>query len=84
MHVQDLDLQLDDKHARVHGKGGAVRTVLLDDCGTELINSGVSIEVVRRRMGHASTEATQVYAELADRAADAKIRAARRKRETRR
>jgi len=145
MHVEDLDLRLDDEHARVHGKGGTVRTVLLDDrgyvallklylarsgyasgplfrasvngrggplsydgahsrwekyCGadgidigihqlrhahaTELINSGVSIEVVRRRLGHASTETTQVYAELADQVADAEIRAARRKRETRR
>src|SRR6266851_4519703 len=123
MHVEDLDLRLDDEHARVHGKGGTVRTVLLDDRGyvallklylarsgytsgplfrasingrggplsydaahslwkkycatagveigihqlrrahaTELINSGVSIEVVRRRLGHASTETTQIYA----------------------
>jgi integrase len=29
--------------------------------GTELINSGVSIEAVRRRLGHASTETTQLY-----------------------
>ncbi len=28
---------------------------------TELINAGVSIEVVRKRLGHASTETTQVY-----------------------
>lgn len=33
MYVEDLDLQLDDEHARVHGKGGTVRTVLLDDRG---------------------------------------------------
>ena len=143
MHVEDLDLRLDDEHARVHGKGGTVRTVLLDDRGyvallklylarsgytsgplfrasingnggplsydaahsrwakycatagveigihqlrhahaTELINSGVSIEVVRRRLGHASTETTQVYADLADRVADTEIRAARRRRDT--
>ena len=31
MHVEDLDLRLDDEHAHVHGKGGTVRTVLLDD-----------------------------------------------------
>jgi integrase/recombinase XerC/integrase/recombinase XerD len=122
MYVEDLDLRPDDEHARVHGKGGTVRTLLLDDRGyvallklylaragytsgplfrasingrggplsydaahnrwkkycaaagaeigihqlrhahaTELINSGVSIEVVRRRLGHASTETTQVY-----------------------
>jgi hypothetical protein len=36
-------------------------------------NSGVSIEVVRR-LGHASTETTQIYAELADQVADAEIR----------
>ena len=48
---------------------------------TELINSGVSIEVVRRRLGHASTETTQVYALLADKVADAEIRAARRRRD---
>lgn len=142
--VEDLDLRLDDEHLRVHGKGGTVRTVLLDDRGyvallklyltragyrhgalfrpsingghgsgghlsydaahhrwrvyrkqagididihqlrhahaTELINAGVSIEAVRRRLGHASTETTQVYALLADKVADEEIRAARRHR----
>src|ERR1035438_5958097 len=119
MYVEDLDLRLDDEHARVHGKGGTVCTVLLDDRGyvallrlylaragytsgplfrasingsggplsydaahhrwesycavaglvidihqlrhahaTELINSGVSIEAVRRRLGRASSETT--------------------------
>src|SRR6266566_455079 len=130
MYVEDLDLRPDDEHARVHGKGGTVRTVLLDDRGyvallrlylaragytsgplfyeaahnrwrkycaaagagigiyqlrhahaTELINNGVSIEVVRRRLGHASTETTQVYTLLADQVADAEIRAARRRRD---
>jgi integrase/recombinase XerC/integrase/recombinase XerD len=141
MHVEDLDLRPDDEHARLHGKGGTVRTVLLDDRGyvallrlyltragytsgplfrasingrggplsydaahhrwkkycaatgtgigihqlrhahaTELINSGVSIEVVRRRLGHASIETTQVYTLLADKVAYTEIRAARRKR----
>jgi integrase/recombinase XerC/integrase/recombinase XerD len=145
MHVEDLDLRLDDEHVRIHGKGGSVRTVLLDDRGyvallklylaragytagplfrasingaggplsydaahhrwqnycatagvdidihqlrhahaTELINSGVSIEVVRRRLGHASTETTQLYTLLADTVADDEIRAARRHRDTRR
>jgi integrase/recombinase XerC/integrase/recombinase XerD len=142
LHVEDLDLRLDDEHARIHGKGGTVRTVLLDDrgyvallrlyltragytCGplfrasingdggplsydaahhrwqgyctragvdlgihqlrhahaTELINSGVSIEAVRRRLGHASTETTQLYALLEDKVADAETRAARRRRD---
>jgi integrase/recombinase XerD len=31
--VADLDLRLDDEHVRIHGKGGTVRTVLLDDRG---------------------------------------------------
>ncbi|MGF0320885.1 tyrosine-type recombinase/integrase [Nocardia fluminea] len=139
LYVEDLDLVLDDEHVRLHGKGGSVRTVLLDDRGflallklylartgytsgplfrasingrggpisysaahhrwqkycaaagadieihqlrhahaTELINSGVSIEVVRRRLGHASTETTQIYTLLADKVADNEIRSARR------
>jgi len=41
----------------------------------------VSIEVVRRRLGHASTETTHVYALLADKVADTEIRAARRRRD---
>ena len=50
---------------------------------TTSFNSGVSIEVVRRRLGHASTETTQVYALLADKVADTEIRAARRRRDLR-
>jgi integrase/recombinase XerD len=143
MYVEDLDLRPDDEHARIHGKGGTVRTVLLDDRGyvallrlylarsgyasgplfrasvnggggplsydaahhrwkkycaaagtrigihqlrhahaSELINSGVPLEVVRSRLGHASAETTRVYTLLAGQVADAEIRAARRKRET--
>jgi integrase/recombinase XerC/integrase/recombinase XerD len=142
LYVDDLDLRLDDEHLRIHGKGGTVRTVLLDDrtyvallklyltrtgyragplfrasingsggplsydaahhrwvgyCtsagvnidihqlrhahATELINSGVSIEAIRRRLGHASTETTQLYALLDDQIADTEIRAARRRRD---
>ena len=33
MYVEDLDLRPDDEHARIHGKCGTVRTVLLDDRG---------------------------------------------------
>ncbi|MGO4614718.1 tyrosine-type recombinase/integrase [Nocardia sp. 2YAB30] len=144
LYVEDFDLALDDEHVRVHGKGGTVRTVLLDDRGyvglvklylartgyttgpmfrasingkggplsysaahhrwqkyctaagvdidihqlrhshaTELINAGVSIEVVRKRLGHASTETTQIYTLLADKVSDAEMRAARRRRDTR-
>ncbi|TVZ06311.1 recombinase [Trebonia kvetii] len=145
MYVEDLDLRPDDEHARIHGKGGTVRTVLLDDRGyvallhlylartgyasgplfrasvnghggplsydaaesrwrkycaaagveigihqlrhahaTELINLGVSIEAIRKRLGHSSAGTVKIYAELADQASDSEIRAARRKRETRR
>ncbi|MFI6505863.1 tyrosine-type recombinase/integrase [Nonomuraea typhae] len=38
---------------------------------TELINAGASIEAVRRRLGHASTETTQLYTPLAADVADA-------------
>ncbi|XVU30497.1 tyrosine-type recombinase/integrase [Actinoplanes sp. CA-054009] len=50
---------------------------------TELINAGVSIEAVRRRLGHASTETTQLYALLDDKVADDEIRAARRRAQAR-
>ena len=33
LYVEDLDLRMDDEHVRIHGKGGTVRTVLLDDRG---------------------------------------------------
>lgn len=48
------------------------------------VNSGVSVEVVRRRLGYASTETTQADTLLAEQVADAEIRAARRRRESRR
>ena len=140
LYVEDLDLRLDDEHVRIHGKGGTVRTVLLDDrgyvallrlylaapatppgrcsapastgragrCPTILpttagrataarpgstwrstscatprppsFNSGVSIEAIRQRLGHASTETNQLYALMDDKVADAEIRAARRRR----
>jgi integrase/recombinase XerD len=53
-------------------------------CGTltpTSFNSEVSIEAVRRRLGHASTKTTQLYAMLDDEVADAEIRAARRRRD---
>ena len=31
--IEDFDLRQDDEHVRIHGKGGTVRTVLLDDRG---------------------------------------------------
>ncbi|MGW3353713.1 tyrosine-type recombinase/integrase [Nonomuraea rubra] len=49
---------------------------LLHAHATELINAGVSIAAVRRRLGHASTETTQLYA-------DSTITAGRRRRRRR-
>jgi hypothetical protein len=65
---------------KVLGKSGLVRTTPTSPS----FNSGVFIEAVRRRLGHASTETTQVYILLADKIADDEIRAARRRRDTRR
>ncbi|MEU8901325.1 tyrosine-type recombinase/integrase [Nocardia sp. NPDC048505] len=145
LYVEDFDLTLDNERVTLRGKGGTVRSVLLDDRGylallrlylkrakythgpifrasingrggpltynaayrrwesycetagvdieihqlrhshaTELINAGVSIETVRKRLGHASTETTQIYTLLADQVADAELRAANRRRSTRR
>jgi integrase/recombinase XerD len=142
--IEDFDLRQDDEHVRIHGKGGTVRIVLLDDRGyvallklylaragyrygpafrasingnggplsydaahhrwenyceaagveinihqlrhahaTELINAGVSIEAVRRRLGHASTETTSSTPCSPTKVADAEIRAARRRRDRR-
>jgi len=75
-------LTADNHEARCRTTGS--RNQVQITYATELINSGVSIEVVRRRLGHASTETTQVYTLLADKVADTEIRAARRKREMRR
>jgi integrase len=47
--------------------------VWLEYCSLPVSNSGVSIEAVRRRLGHASTETTQLYALLDDKVADAEI-----------
>ena len=33
LHVEDLDLRLDDEHVRIHGEDGTVPTVRLDDRG---------------------------------------------------
>ena len=50
---------------------------------TTSFNAGVPIEVVRRRLGHASAETTQLYTLLANEVADAEVRAARRRRDRR-
>jgi site-specific recombinase XerD len=42
---------------------------------TELVNGGVPLETIRRRLGHARIETTLRYAEQRDAVADADIRA---------
>lgn len=139
LHVEDLDLERDDEHAVVRGKGKRRRTVLLDDprlvkdlraylkatgfqhgplframkngqggsisyqaiqhrwqryceradvaCtlhqlrhshATEMVNDGVSLATIRKRLGHKSIQTTLLYAERTDRTADVEIRAWRR------
>jgi integrase/recombinase XerD len=144
LHVEDVDLTVDDEHLHVLGKGNQPRTVLLDDprlvkqlrsyltrtgyrhgplfralkngrggplryqsiqerwaayCAkagilctlhqlrhthaTELVNDGVSLATLRKRLGHKNLQTTLRYAEQSDAAADAEIRIWRRRRHTR-
>jgi len=41
---------------------------------TELVNAGVSLETIRRRLGHASAQAVLRYADQHDATTDAEIR----------
>jgi site-specific recombinase XerD len=45
---------------------------------TELVNAGVSLETIRRRLGHANAQTVQRYAEQRNVTADAEIRSWRR------
>lgn len=47
---------------------------------TELVREGVSLATIRKRLGHRSLQSTLLYAEQSDEAADAEIRAWRRRR----
>lgn len=47
---------------------------------TELINAGVPVETVRKRLGHKKLSSTLLYADKSDRVADDEIRAWRRRR----
>lgn len=139
LHVEDLDLERDDEHMVVRGKGKRRRTVLLDDArlvkdlkaylratglkhgplframknglggpmsyqgvqhrwqrycervgvactlhqlrhshATEMVNDGVSLATIRKRLGHKSIQTTLLYAEKTDRTADTEIRSWRR------
>lgn len=142
LHIQDLDLKLDDEHLTVIGKGGKRRTVLLDDSrlvallrrylkqtgyqhgylfraeknaqggpiryqsvhrrwqkycaaagvvctihqlrhahATELVNEGVSLATIRKRLGHQNLQTTLRYAEQSDAVTDEEIRQWRRRKE---
>jgi integrase len=47
---------------------------------TSLVNGGVSLETIRRRLGHRHMQTTLRYAEQRDGTADAEIRGWRRRR----
>jgi integrase/recombinase XerD len=49
---------------------------------TELINGGVSLPTIRKRLGHKNLQTTLRYAEQSDTTADAEVRAWRRQRST--
>ena len=49
---------------------------------TELVNAGVSLEAIRRRLGHANAQTVLRYADQRDATADAEIRGWRRRRTT--
>ena len=46
---------------------------------TELVNGGVSLATIRKRLGHRHIQTTLRYAEVSDTAADAELRKWRRK-----
>lgn len=141
IHVEEVDLTLDDERIQVLGKGQRQRTLLLDDpilvqqlkkylkqtsytygplfraqkngnggplryqsaqelwakyctqagihCtlhqlrhthATELLNDGVSLATIRKRLGHKSLQSTLRYAQQSDATADAELRSRRRRR----
>jgi integrase/recombinase XerD len=141
--IDDLDLNRDDEHVTILGKGGRRRPVLLDDPvlvtllrrylkvrgyrhgplfraeknyaggplryasaqqlwakyrekaqiratihqlrhvhATELVNAGVALETIRRRLGHANAQTVLRYADQRDTTTDAEIRSWRRRKIT--
>lgn len=48
---------------------------------TELVNDGVSLTTIRKRLGHKNLQTTLRYAEQSDAVADAELRAWRRRQE---
>lgn len=48
---------------------------------TELVNDGVSLATIRKRLGHKNLQTTLRYAEQSDTAADAELRARQRQKQ---
>ena len=55
-----------------------VDTKLRHTHATELVNDGVSLATIRKRLGHKNIQTTLRYAEQSDETADAELRAWRR------
>lgn len=51
---------------------------------TEMVNDGVSLGTIRKRLGHKNIQTTLLYAETSDKTADAEIRAWRRRQDKKR
>ena len=49
---------------------------------TELVNGGVSLATIRKRLGHKHVHTTLRHADQADKTADAELRVSRRQRQT--
>lgn len=73
---------MQERWDRYCAQAGVVCTLhqLRHSHATELINGGVSLPTIRKRLGHKNLQTTLRYAEQADETADAELRAWRRRR----
>ena len=71
-----------ERWAAYYAKAGSSCTLhqLRHTHATELVNDGVSLTTIRKRLGHKNLQTTLRYTEQSDAAADAEIRAWRRRR----
>ena len=65
------DAWSDQKPESGDGRGARTRQ---PSGATELVNAGVSLETIRRRLGHANAQTVLRYADQRDATADAEIR----------
>lgn len=74
---------IQEKWAGYCGKAGITCTIheLRHAHATELVNDGVSLATIRKRLGHKNLQTTLRYAEESDATADAELRAWRRRRD---